>query len=118
MAKKEDRNTDLRYLFLPLILFTGAGLLGALLKLTQQTYILDGNPAAFTGTSFFFAFVTGIAVCLVQKIPARIFFRPEILLSGLVLGTVNFGSVYFLIRTLDRGVFDASVLSILTFTQA
>ncbi len=110
VAKKKDTDTDPRYLFLPLTLFTGAGLLDALLKLTQQNYILDGNPAAFTGISFFFAFVTGLCVCLIQKIPVRTFFRPEILLSGLVLGTVNFGSIYFLIRTLDRGAFDASIL--------
>ncbi|WP_022666708.1 hypothetical protein [Desulfospira joergensenii] len=110
VVKTPDKKADRRYLFLPLVLFTGAGLLDALLKLVQQNYLLDGDPAAFTGTSFFFAFVTGLGICLVQKVPPKIFFKPEILLSGLVLGSVNFGSIYFLIRTLDRGLFDASIL--------
>lgn len=110
VTRKDVQTTDLKYLLLPLVLFIGAGLLDALLKLTQQNFITDGNPAAFTGTCFFFAFVTGLGICLIQKIHPKAFFRPEVLLSGLVLGSVNFGSIYFLIRTLDQGSFDASIL--------
>lgn len=109
-AKKENTAAHGNPFSLPLVLFIGAGVLDALIKLTQQKFLSSETSAVFTGTCFFFAFAAGVAVCFFQKTGAREFFRPKTLLAGLVLGCVNFGSIFFLIRTLENGMLAASVL--------
>lgn len=96
--------------YLPLVLFTGLGLMDALVKFVQHEFVSGTDSAAFTGASFFFAFCTGLAVCLVRQVTLSVFMRLRVAAAGLLLGTANFGSIYFLINALNSGVFDSAVL--------
>jgi len=110
VLKKQGRHFDKRYLYLPLVLFAGTGSLDALVKLVQQDYISKDMSALFTGSSFFFAFISGIAICLVKKTPIGDFGRIRVLSAGILLGICNFGSIFFLINALNSNIFDSSVL--------
>lgn len=96
--------------FLPALLFLGIGGLESLMKLAQQDFIPDGETAAFTGASFLVAFLAGLSACLLRRKALAAFFSLRVLGCGTLLGAVNFGTIYFLIRALDSGFLDGSVL--------
>ncbi|MCG8564518.1 MAG: hypothetical protein MI747_05485 [Desulfobacterales bacterium] len=96
--------------FLPLVLFAGLGGLDSLLKLVQEELLPGRNPAGFTGVSFFFALATGLFICLGQKRSPAPFIRPRVGATGILLGLVNFGSVYFLIQALANCPLDSSIV--------
>lgn len=108
--KKKNTSFDKRYLYLPLILFIGMGSLDTLVKLVQEDFISKDMSALFTGSSFFFAFVSGIIVCLIKKVPLGQFLQKRVLAAGIFLGICNFGSMFFLINALNSNIFDSSVL--------
>lgn len=108
--KKKRPSFDKRYIYLPLILFIGMGSLDTLVKLVQEDFISKDMSALFTGSSFFFAFVSGIIVCLIKKVPLAQFLKKRVLTAGIILGICNFGSMFFLINALNSNIFDSSVL--------
>ena len=110
VLKKHNNGIDNRYVFLPLLLFLGLGGLDVLVKFVQHEYITDETSAVFTGASFFFAFVSGIAICLARQVPVGQFFKTKVLIAGIFLGISNFGSMFFLINALNSHVFDSSVV--------
>ena len=108
--KKKNTAFDKRYLYLPLVLFIGMGSLDTLVKLVQEDFISKEMSALFTGSSFFFAFVSGIIVCLIKKVPLNQFLQKRVLTAGILLGISNFGSMFFLINALNSHVFDSSIV--------
>ncbi|MCG8614628.1 MAG: hypothetical protein MI802_00320 [Desulfobacterales bacterium] len=106
----DNKKTDPSSWYLPLVLFIGLGVLDTLVKFVQHEYVSDAASAAFTGASFFFAFCAGGLICLVRKEPFSGFVVPRVAVAGILLGTVNFGSIYFLINALNSGIFDSAVL--------
>lgn len=67
-------------------------------RLTGQNANLD-----FLAFLFGTAFVLGILRLLVAALRQKIRFRKRDLFAGLLLGMINFGSIYFLLRTLGMG---------------
>ncbi len=110
VIKKQGRGFDKSYVYLPLMLFIGMGVLDAVIKFVQHEYLANGNSAGFTGASFFFAFISGIIICLFKQVPVRQFIRQEVLCTGILLGICNFGSMFFLINALNSNIFDSSVV--------
>lgn len=109
-VKKQAPGFDRRYVYLPLILFFGLGCLDALVKFVQQEYITQETSALFTGASFFFAFVSGVLLCLIRQVPLGQFLKKEVLTAGIFLGICNFCSMFFLINALNSRVFESSVV--------
>ena len=110
VLKKKDKNFGKRHIYLPVILFMGMGTLDAILKFVQQEYISTGDSAGFTGASFFFAFISGIIICLLKQVPVHTFFKKKVLFAGILLGICNFGSMFFLINALNSDIFESSIL--------
>lgn len=103
-----------RYLYLPIALFLSMGTLDAIVKYTQQTYITGGiaggDSALFTGAAFTWAFVSGLVVCGMKKARLKSFFSPGVLTAGILLGTCNFGSMFFMINALNSRVFESAII--------
>ena len=89
------------FIYIPLILFVGMGLVDSLVKLAQFNFISGNNLSLFTALLFSISAVIGVSVCFVRKENLYSLIKPAVLFWGFCLGTVNFGSIYFLIRTLD-----------------
>jgi len=125
--KKKEELPDLSLLYLPLILFIGMGIVDSLVKLAQYEYVSDSNLSLFTAILFGISALCGIGISLTSKKRFISLFNRKVLSWGILLGGVNFGSIYFLVRTLNyvhpqRGTTGSSVvfginnIGILTFS--
>ncbi len=113
--KKKQDLPDPAYIYLPLILFIGMGVVDSLVKLAQYSYISEHNLSLFTAILFSISALVGLGISLFSKDRLLSLFRPGVLFWGICLGTVNFGSIYFLVRTLDHedpvtGKLDSSIV--------
>ncbi len=108
--KKKTGNFNVRLIVLPLILFIGMGLVDLFVKYSQQEYINDKLSALFSAVLFMIAGITGILTGIFSKKVRKSFKNIKVYIFGILLGFVNFGSIYFLINALNSGVFDSSIL--------
>jgi drug/metabolite transporter (DMT)-like permease len=112
------KRTDLpepAFIYLPVILFIGMGLVDSLVKLAQYKYISDTNLSLFTAILFSISALSGMVASFFQKGRFMSIFTPRAFLWGTLLGGVNFGSIYFLVKTLNyihpkQGMIDSSVI--------
>jgi drug/metabolite transporter (DMT)-like permease len=113
--KKRESLPDRSLLVLPLILFVGMGLVDSLVKLSQYKYISDDNLSFFTAILFSISFICGFLFSMTSRKRFKSLFNIRVALWGSLLGLVNFGSIYFLVRTLNymdpvHGPIDSSVV--------
>jgi drug/metabolite transporter (DMT)-like permease len=94
---------------LPIIVFFMFGCHFALLKFTQARYLDASTYHVYVTTSFFFAFMTSVAIGLV-RIRARVNVRHRDLIAGVFLGSINYAAIYFLVRVLSLEGWQSSQL--------
>jgi len=87
-------------IFIPLLLFVGMGVVDSLVKLAQQQYVSDGETALFSAILFLNAFISGLAAAIFYRKHNRYFLKRAVWGWGLLLGIVNFGSIFFMVRAL------------------
>jgi drug/metabolite transporter (DMT)-like permease len=95
---------------LPFTVFLGSGIIDALVNFAQQKLIHREETSLFIAASFGIAGIIGL--CLVFY---RIFFLGErfalkSLIGGILLGIPNFFSLYFMVKALNAGGAESSVL--------
>jgi len=95
--------------WLPFVVFAGSGVLDLILATTEK-YVLKTPAAAtsFTPLPFSVAGVIGILVLAYLRLAGKGTIRLKDLLAGIILGVVNYGSIYFLLRFLGSGWLDRS----------
>jgi drug/metabolite transporter (DMT)-like permease len=98
--KKEEESSQRSIIFIPLLLFVGMGLVDSLVKLAQQQYVSDEETALFSAILFLNAFISGLLAAIFYRKHNRYFLKGVVWGWGLLLGAVNFGSIYFLVRAL------------------
>ena len=94
---------------LPILVFFMFGCHFTLLKFTQARYLDSSSYHMYVTTSFFFAFVTSVVIGL-ARIRARVGVRSGDLIAGGVLGLINYGAIYFLVRVLSLEGWQSSQL--------
>lgn len=99
--KPGNWNMDRAVVFIPLLLFAGMGVVDSMVKLAQHRYVRDEDAALFSAILFFNAFLSGLVVMIFYRKDNRQFRRGKVWAWGLLLGTVNFGSIFFLVRALN-----------------
>lgn len=99
--KPRRGSPDQAAIYIPLILFAGMGFVDSLVKYAQHHYVSDNDTALFSAILFLNAFLTGIVILVFYPKYHRRFFNPTIWGWGLLLGSVNFGSIFFLVRALN-----------------
>ena len=92
---------DRAVVFIPLLLFVGMGVVDSMVKLAQHRFVMDEDTALFSAILFLNAFLAGLATMLFYRKDNRHFLRVAVWGWGLLLGTVNFGSIFFLVRALN-----------------
>lgn len=88
--------------FLPLVLFIGMGLVDSLVKFAQHSYVSDRETALFSAVLFAMAFLTGIVMLPFRKEGVSEFRAAAVWRWGLLLGIVNFGSIYLMVSALNH----------------
>src|SRR5262245_12200597 len=85
---------------LPILVFFMFGCHFTLLKFTQARYLDSSSYHVYVTTSFFLAFVTSVVIGI-AKIRTRVEVRSGDLIAGGVLGLLNYGAIYFLVKVLS-----------------
>ena len=98
--KPDGESPERTIIFIPLLLFVGMGLVDSLVKLAQQQYVSDEDTALFSAILFLNAFISGILAAVFYRKHNRYFLKGKVWGWGLLLGSVNFGSIFFLVRAL------------------
>lgn len=94
---------------LPFILFLGMGIENSILIYAKEIYIDASISALFSATLFAVALMAGLLLVIIKPSTLKGFAVPKIWFFGLILGLFNYGSIYFMLRTLNSGVFANSV---------
>jgi drug/metabolite transporter (DMT)-like permease len=98
--KPNEGQAERSIIFIPLLLFVGMGVVDSLVKLAQQQYVSDDETALFSAILFLNAFISGLAALIFYRKHNRYFLKRAVWGWGLLLGIVNFGSIFFLVRAL------------------
>jgi len=99
--KPRDGSVERTAIIIPLLLFVGMGLVDSLVKYAQHRYVGDTEVAPFSSVLFLNAFISGLLVMVFMPRHHRQFLRPAVWGWGVLLGAVNFGSIFFLVRALN-----------------
>ncbi len=102
LYKKIATKPDLKSIYLPLVLFVGIGLVDSLIKFAQAKYVSNEINPLFTAITFGFAGLTGIFILIFNPVALKSFKFLKTWILGILLGLVNFGTVYFLIGALNH----------------
>jgi drug/metabolite transporter (DMT)-like permease len=107
--KKPDRKIATLFVILPFILFVGSGSVDSLVKVAQHNFIPENEASLFSSVLFFVSFVFSFFLLLFEKKPISKI-RLNTLIVGLLLGVVNFGSLFFIILALSKSGIDSSLV--------
>lgn len=88
-------------ILIPLLLFVGMGVVDSMVKLAQQQFVSDKETALFSAILFLNAFTAGAVTMIFYRKHNNYFFKRVTWGWGVLLGAVNFGSIYFLVRALN-----------------
>lgn len=102
LYKKVDKTIDYNLILLPLLLFFGIGMVDSMIKLAQAKFISDDLNPIFSATTFGFAGLVGLLILPFNQDALRSFKLIKTWIMGIILGFVNFGTVYFLIGALNH----------------
>lgn len=93
-------------LLLPFLLFVGAGFVDTGIKLAQHFYINEDNHSLFIGSLFFSAGLFGIVAAIAEKKKIE----RQSIFAGILLGTCNYFSLYFLLQCLAAPAADSGLV--------
>ena len=99
--KKLGIKTQATILVLPLALFFGNGLIDTMLKFSQAFYIPANENEFFISSLFGTAAVIGVISLVYRKLIRAKRFVYKSLPGGIILGMVNFFSLFYLLKALD-----------------
>ena len=105
-----NKNMDKIYLFLPFLLFFGAGIIDTTVKYSQFEYLKNVDVTAFSAITFVFSVITSLIILSFSKYSFKYLLEKQTVIWGFFLGLVNFASLYFIILALNSKVFDSSII--------
>lgn len=93
--------TNKKRVLIPLLLFIGMGIVDSLVKFAQHSFVRDENTALFSAVLFFMAFFTGILILPFRMEGISEFKKGPVWIWGILLGIVNFGSIFMMVSALN-----------------
>lgn len=110
IAKTKSLELDRKSIWLVVSLFVVSGFLDSTIKFIQHYRLPAGLELTFTTYLFVFACLTGfIALLFIRKKDGRITWKKDVGF-GLILGLINVGSIYFLVKALQIPDMESSML--------
>lgn len=101
---------DVWTLLLPVLIFIGMGANDSIVIYSREKFNIHDDAALFTATLFAISFVCGLIYSFIKKRTFRNFFSLKTWVLGILLGSFNFGSVYFVIQSMNTGIISTSSL--------
>ena len=113
-AVKNNTKFNLRQgLLLPFAVLLGSGIIDTSIKYIETTYLASNGIPIFSATIFGCAALIGTIILFIKSLKKDFKFDIKSLLGGLVLGVVNYGSIYFLLKALQfEGLESSSIFTV------
>ena len=90
-----------KYLYLPVLLFLGSGILDTVLKYVETNYVKPEETNLYSATIFLIAGISGIIFMAIHWLITKNRFELKSVIAGIVLGIPNFYSIFFLLKALN-----------------
>ena len=101
MKKPEKKAFSFKYALFPIYLFLGSGLIDSLIKFSQDKHIDENNISIFSASIFGVSAISGIIFLLFRFRKYKKLINPQVIFSGTILGLLNFGALYSIIKALE-----------------
>lgn len=110
--KEKGQPFNWAYALFPVIIFMGSGVIDLVIgHFSQGDHLATADDQyLFTAMPFLTSSAIGLSVLLGRKIKGLPILNWATLAGGVMLGLVNFGSIFFLVRTFDAELLDRSAL--------
>ena len=113
-AVKSNANFNLRKgLLLPFAVLVGSGIIDTSIKYIETTYLASNGIPIFSATIFGCAALIGTTILFSKSLKKGFKFDFKSLFGGLILGVINYGSIYFLLKALQiEGLESSSIFTV------
>ncbi|MBW8333107.1 MAG: EamA family transporter [Prolixibacteraceae bacterium] len=105
-----NKNKGFLLFLLPILIFIGSGITDSIVKYAQSNYIPNNISLLFSAVVFSTALVLGLIYNLAKHKSISAGFSLAEIIGGTILGTANFGSLYFFILALNNSKLDSSIV--------
>lgn len=110
LKAKSNEKFSIKSLWLPLLLFLGSGTIDTTIKYVETTFVPENGIPIFSASIFLIAGLIGIGMLSAKAIQKQFTFDPKSLISGFILGIVNYYSIYTLLKALNADNFESSTI--------
>lgn len=108
---KTDKKSQLKkHLKYPILLFFGSGIIDTSIKFIETTYVPENGIPIFSATIFLIAGSIGVILSILFKKTFKINKDLRTLLGGVILGIINYSSIYFLLKALNNKNLESSAI--------
>jgi multidrug transporter EmrE-like cation transporter len=108
--KEEGSAIESRYLYLPILLFLGSGLIDLVIGYAQQYLMTSADEILlFIPGIFAVAGTIGTVILIISYVRGTIRWQLRDAVAGIVLGLINYASLYFIMQAIDSGILEQSV---------
>ncbi len=105
LRKNGTNIKEVKFAFLPVLLFLGNGLVDTMIKFAQHHFLND-DLIPFLTVVFLTSFILGLFLMKTRKSKPKLHFKH--VLGGITLGLLNFGSTFYILKAL--WYFDSSMV--------
>lgn len=107
---KSSKSIELKNLTLPMLLFFGSGIIETLLNYIKTSYLAENEISIFSATIFLIAGLIGIILLSISSLKNKIVLSYTSVIGGIILGIVNYYSIYTLIKVLNNEAWESSTI--------
>lgn len=107
-VKAKSGKVGFKNLWFPIMLFLGSGIIDTSIKFIETTYVSKNGIPLFSATIFAIAGIIGIAIISAKAIKGHFKFDYRSIFGGIILGIVNYYSIYMLLKALQIEDFESS----------
>ena len=107
-VKAKGGKVSFKNLWLPILLFFGSGIIDTSIKYLETTYVSENGIPIFSATIFGIAGIIGIVILSAEAIKGKLKLDLRSIFGGIVLGIVNYCSIYMLLKALQVDNFESS----------
>lgn len=97
-----------RNIIFPLLVFLGSGFIDLSIKFIEDSFVTEDQVPLFSAIVFTSAAIVGVLLLIIQAFQGRFKFELRNIAGGIVLGIVNYGSLFFLVKALRSDVLESS----------
>ncbi|OIQ16327.1 EamA family transporter [Lacinutrix sp. MedPE-SW] len=112
-VKARTGTIKIKNLWLPILLFIGSGVIDTTIKYLENSYVSSDGIPLFSATIFAIAGIIGVLILTVKAIQGKFKFDSRSIFGGLILGVVNYYSIYLILKALDyKGIESSTIFTV------